>query len=56
MQEAKKEPFEWYVTHNVLEPLGMYHTFPDMGGLSPNQSIPYMTDKEEAIQENQRCQ
>ena len=45
MQEAKKEPFEWYVTHNVLEPLGMYHTFPDMGGLSPNQSIPYMTDK-----------
>ena len=23
----------------------MYHTFPDMGGLSPNQTIPYMTDK-----------
>ena len=41
MQEARKEPFEWYVTHNVLEPIGMKHTFPDMGGLSPNQSIPY---------------
>lgn len=44
MQEAKKEPFEWYVTHNVLEPLGMNHTFPDMGGLSLNQSIPYSVD------------
>jgi len=45
MQEACKEPFEWYVTHNVLEPIGMKHTFPDMGGLSPNQSIPYSPDK-----------
>ncbi|MEB3004463.1 MULTISPECIES: serine hydrolase domain-containing protein [unclassified Capnocytophaga] len=45
MQEARKEPFEWYVTHNVLQPLGMNHTFPDMGGLSPNQSVPYSVDK-----------
>lgn len=45
MQEAVKEPFEWYVTQNVLQPIGMFHTFPDMGGLSPNQSIPYAMDK-----------
>ena len=41
MQNAKNEPFEWYVNENIFIPLKMENSVPDTGFILPNEAIPY---------------
>lgn len=47
MQNASKIPFETYMHENIFVPLGMKTTFPDMGGMVPDQAIPYTKGKQD---------
>lgn len=47
MQQAADIPFEVYIKENVFVPLGMKNTQPDMGGLLPNQAVPYTKGKQD---------